>query len=77
MGRALCTRESFCLLLGALGSGESTLLNILDGLNAPSSDSVHFVDQDLSQASEDELTSYRREHRRSGRRLSCRLSHRP
>jgi putative ABC transport system ATP-binding protein len=50
------------VLLGASGSGKSTLLNILGGLDTPSSGLVQFGEQDLSQASEDELTLYRRKH---------------
>jgi putative ABC transport system ATP-binding protein len=48
------------VLLGASGSGKSTLLNILGGLDTPSSGQVHFGDQELSLAGDDELTEYRR-----------------
>jgi putative ABC transport system ATP-binding protein len=50
------------VLLGASGSGKSTLLNILGGLDTPSSGQVSFGEQDLSLASDDELTQYRRRH---------------
>jgi putative ABC transport system ATP-binding protein len=50
------------VLLGASGSGKSTLLNILGGLDTASSGSVHFHSQDLSRATQRELTEYRREH---------------
>jgi putative ABC transport system ATP-binding protein len=50
------------VLLGASGSGKSTLLNILGGLDVPSSGQVDYLDHDLSAASEDELTRFRREH---------------
>ncbi len=55
-------RGEFIVLLGASGSGKSTLLNILGGLDVPSSGSVRFFDHALSEASEAELTTYRREH---------------
>jgi putative ABC transport system ATP-binding protein len=50
------------VLLGPSGSGKSTLLNILGGLDLPSSGAIRFRDQDLSHASDDELTEFRRAH---------------
>ncbi len=50
----------FVVLLGPSGSGKSTLLNILGGLDVPSSGSVHFRDTDLSEATDRELTLFRR-----------------
>ncbi|TWU50578.1 Macrolide export ATP-binding/permease protein MacB [Rubripirellula tenax] len=52
----------FVVILGASGSGKSTLLNILGGLDGPSACEVSFRDQSLSDADEDALTEYRREH---------------
>ncbi len=52
----------FVVLLGPSGSGKSTLLNILGGLDVPSAGSVRYRDHDLSAASEDALTRFRREH---------------
>lgn len=52
----------FLVLLGASGSGKSTLLNILGGLDTPTHGSVHYLDRELTQASDDELTRFRREH---------------
>ncbi|GAB6070521.1 ABC transporter ATP-binding protein [Thiomicrorhabdus hydrogeniphila] len=61
----------FTVLLGPSGSGKSTLLNILGGLDTPSSGEVFYYNHkniqnnhpeeiDLSQASEYQLTEYRR-----------------
>jgi putative ABC transport system ATP-binding protein len=50
------------VLLGPSGSGKSTLLNILGGLDRPTDGTVRFRDHNLTNASERELTQYRREH---------------
>lgn len=50
------------VLLGPSGSGKSTFLNILGGLDVPSSGEVIFRDHDLTQMSESALTRYRRDH---------------
>ena len=55
-------RGEFIVLLGPSGSGKSTLLNILGGLDVASAGQVVFDGQDLSAASESELTAYRRRH---------------
>jgi putative ABC transport system ATP-binding protein len=55
-------RGEFVVLLGPSGSGKSTLLNILGGLDVPSAGQVLFGDEDLSRATESELTAYRRRH---------------
>ena len=52
----------FVVLLGASGSGKSTLLNILGGLDTPTSGEVRYRDHVLTQATDRELTRYRREH---------------
>lgn len=48
------------ILLGPSGSGKSTLLNILGGLDRGSAGKVLFHDQDLTAATEHQLTLYRR-----------------
>ena len=50
------------VMLGPSGSGKSTLLNILGGLDRPTAGTVRFLDHELTNASERELTRYRREH---------------
>jgi putative ABC transport system ATP-binding protein len=52
----------FIVLLGPSGSGKSTLLNILGGLDRPSTGLARFAGHELTQASDAELTAYRREH---------------
>ena len=52
----------FVVLLGASGSGKSTLLNILGGLDIPTSGEVYYRDQNLTAASDEELTRFRRKH---------------
>lgn len=47
-------------LLGASGSGKSSLLNLLAGLDSPSSGSVIVEDQSLSGLSREQLAKYRR-----------------
>lgn len=50
------------VLLGASGSGKSTYLNILGGLDQPTSGDVYYRDHELANATEAELTHYRRHH---------------
>jgi putative ABC transport system ATP-binding protein len=48
------------VLLGPSGSGKSTLLNILGGLDRATSGHAVFHGLDLTEASDDQLTAYRR-----------------
>lgn len=50
------------VLLGPSGSGKSTLLNILGGLDTASGGQVSYRDTDLTNATEQKLTEYRRFH---------------
>ncbi|WP_417320671.1 ABC transporter ATP-binding protein [Emcibacter sp.] len=50
------------VLLGPSGSGKSTFLNIIGGLDTPTSGEVYFRDHSLSQYTERELTLFRRHH---------------
>jgi putative ABC transport system ATP-binding protein len=49
------------VLLGPSGSGKTTLLNNLGGLDVPTSGQLHHRDLDLTGATEDQLTAFRRE----------------
>jgi len=50
------------VLLGPSGSGKSTLLNILGGLDTATGGTVIYRGRDLTTATEQELTEYRRFH---------------
>lgn len=55
-------RSELVVLLGASGSGKSTLVNILGGLDTATDGEVFYRGQDLTKASERELTDYRRHY---------------
>ena len=53
---------SFTCVTGVSGSGKSTFLNILGGLDQPASGKVFFKGKDLANFNNHELTYFRREH---------------
>jgi putative ABC transport system ATP-binding protein len=55
-------RSEVLVLLGPSGSGKSTFLNILGGLDRPTSGEALFREHDLTRMSDRELTLYRRDH---------------
>lgn len=50
------------VMLGPSGSGKSTLLNIIGGLDTATSGKVIYRGKDITKATEQELTEYRRFH---------------
>ncbi|MEN6621863.1 MAG: ABC transporter ATP-binding protein [Smithella sp.] len=54
--------KELIILLGPSGSGKSTLLNILGGLDTATSGFVSYRGKELTNATEQELTEYRRFH---------------
>jgi putative ABC transport system ATP-binding protein len=54
--------REFAALLGLSGSAKSILLNILGGLETPTSGRTWWLDHNIVGADDAELTRYRREH---------------
>ncbi len=50
----------FVVILGPSGSGKSTMLNIIGGIDKPTTGTVMYANKNISEASEKELTLYRR-----------------
>lgn len=52
----------FVVILGASGSGKSTFLNVVSGLERPDSGSVLYDKKDITSLSDRELTDFRKEN---------------
>lgn len=52
----------FVVILGASGSGKSTFLNVISGLERPDSGKVFYAGVDITALSDKELTAFRREN---------------
>lgn len=50
----------FVVILGASGSGKSTFLNVISGLERPDSGNVFYDTTDIAALSDDELTAFRK-----------------
>ena len=54
-------RGQFLAIVGPSGSGKTTILNLIGGLDSPTTGSLMFGEQDLTTATARELTRYRRD----------------
>lgn len=52
----------FVVILGPSGSGKSTMLNVISGLDNPSSGEIFYKDEKISDYNENQLTLFRREN---------------
>lgn len=52
----------FAVILGASGSGKSTFLNVISGLERPDSGRVLYGEQDIAALSDRELTRFRKDN---------------
>ncbi len=50
------------VILGPSGSGKSTMLNVLSGIDTPTSGKVMFMENEIGKYTDKELTKYRREN---------------
>lgn len=56
------TEGELVVVLGPSGAGKSTVLNILGGMDYPTSGEVWVKEKDISKFSKNEMTMYRRKH---------------
>ena len=54
-------RGEFCVVLGPSGSGKTTILNLLGGMDKPTSGTIRVGDKIISKMNSRQLTEYRRE----------------
>ncbi|MBD5483555.1 MAG: ABC transporter ATP-binding protein [Lachnospiraceae bacterium] len=54
--------HDFVVILGASGSGKSTLLHVMSGLEKPDGGSICYDGRDITQLSDDQLTTFRKEN---------------
>ena len=54
--------NDFVVILGASGSGKSTFLNVISGLECPDSGKVFYDGTDITALSDNELTAFRKEN---------------
>ena len=55
-------RGDFLVVVGPSGGGKSTLLNLIGGIDRPTGGSIQYNNYALEKASEEDLTTFRREH---------------
>lgn len=54
--------NDFVVILGASGSGKSTFLNVISGLERPDSGNVFYDEKDITTLSDNELTTFRKKN---------------
>ncbi|MGG7176411.1 ABC transporter ATP-binding protein [Clostridium paraputrificum] len=55
-------KGEFMVILGPSGSGKSTMLNVISGLDTPTSGEIYFNDELISNYKSEELTLFRRKY---------------